>query len=217
MTKDGAGGVDNNDRHEDQLLVERVQAGEKAAFDLLVRKYQVRVNHLVSRFVRDSGDAEDVVQEAFIRAYRAIGKFRGESGFYTWLYRIAVNTAKNHLVSMGRRPPATDVEVEVAEFSTQAERFRDIDTPDACLRSVELSKAIQSAMDGLPAELAKALTLRELAGLSYAEIAKELNCPVGTVRSRNISSKGSGGARDRESYLKTGLTGIRFTGFKRLF
>lgn len=177
-------GSDTTDREEDQLLVERVQAGDQAAFDLLVRKYQVRLNHLVGRFVKDPGDAEDVVQESFIRAYRAIDKFRGESGFYTWLYRVAVNTAKNHLVSMGRRPPATDVDVEVAEFTSNADRFRNIDSPEACLRSVELSNAIQAALADLPKELERALVLRELEGLSYAEIAKTLDCPVGTVRSR---------------------------------
>lgn len=124
------------------------------------------------------------MQESFIRAYRAIDKFRGESGFYTWLYRVAVNTAKNHLVSMGRRPPATDVDVEVAEFTSNADRFRNIDSPEACLRSVELSNAIQAALADLPKELERALVLRELEGLSYAEIAKTLDCPVGTVRSR---------------------------------
>jgi len=175
---------EGDDRAEDQLLVTRVQNGEKAAFDLLVLKYQVRLNHLVGRFVRDSGDAEDVVQEAFIRAYRAIDSFRGESGFYTWLYRIAVNTAKNHLVSKGRRPPNTDVDFEVAEFSSASERFTEIDTPDACFRSVELSRAIETAMAALPKELERALVLRELEGMSYAEIAEDLDCPVGTVRSR---------------------------------
>lgn len=177
-------GTEGNDRVEDQVLVERVQQGDRGAFDLLVIKYQVRLNHLVSRFVKDSGDAEDVVQEAFVRAFRAIDNFRGESGFYTWLYRIAVNTAKNHLVSTGRRPPSTDVDVEVAEFTSAAEQFRNIETPEACFRSAELSKAIEAAMAQLPAELEKALVLRELKGLSYAEIAKELDCPVGTVRSR---------------------------------
>ncbi len=176
--------TDGNDRVEDQLLVQRVQQGERAAFDLLVRKYQVRLNHLVSRFIKDPGDAEDVVQEAFVRAFRAIGNFRGESGFYTWLYRIAVNTAKNHLVATGRRPPSTDVDVEVAEFTSASEQFRNIETPEACFRSAELSEAIAAAMAKLPTELERALVLRELKGLSYADIAKELNCPVGTVRSR---------------------------------
>ncbi|MEW5789963.1 MAG: RNA polymerase sigma factor RpoE [Pseudomonadota bacterium] len=168
----------------DRLLVERVQKGNKGAFDLLVRKYQHKVLSLVSRYVRDPEEAEDVAQEAFIKAYRALKTFRGESAFYTWLYRIAVNTAKNYLVAQGRRPPTADLESEDAEQFEGADALREYDTPEGMLLERELAQRITEALDHLPADLRVAITLREFEGLSYEEIAQAMDCPIGTVRSR---------------------------------
>ncbi|MEW6612135.1 MAG: RNA polymerase sigma factor RpoE [Pseudomonadota bacterium] len=168
----------------DRLLVERVQKGNKGAFDLLVRKYQHKVLSLVSRYVRDPEEAEDVAQEAFIKAYRALKTFRGESAFYTWLYRIAVNTAKNYLVAQGRRPPTADFESEDAEQFEGADALREYDTPEGMLLERELAQRITEALDHLPADLRVAITLREFEGLSYEEIAQAMDCPIGTVRSR---------------------------------
>jgi RNA polymerase sigma-70 factor (ECF subfamily) len=168
----------------DQKLVARVQKGEKGAFDLLVRKYQHKVAKLVARYVRDRAEIEDVTQEAFIRAYRAIGAFRGESAFYTWLYRIAVNTAKNYLESQGRRPPGTDVEADVAEQLEGAELLRDSATPERHLLTDEIAATVRRVLESLPPDLRSAITLREIDGLSYEEIAEVMNCPIGTVRSR---------------------------------
>lgn len=167
----------------DQELVRRVQAGDQRAFEILVRKYQPRVSKLVAKFIK-SADLDDVVQETFIKAYRALKGFRGDSAFYTWLYRIAVNTAKNHLVSQSRRPPATDVDVDDAEFMDGATRFRDDETPEAGLASRELAEVVKLAIDGLPEELKTAILLREMEGLSYEEISGVMECPIGTVRSR---------------------------------
>jgi RNA polymerase sigma-70 factor (ECF subfamily) len=172
------------ERGVDQRLVARVQKGEKAAFDLLVRKYQHKVAKLVSRFVRDRAEIEDVTQEAFIRAYRAIGSFRGESAFYTWLYRIAVNTAKNYLESQGRRPPGTDIEADSAEQLEGGERLRDAATPERHLLTEEIAATVRRVVEGLPPDLRTAITLREIEGLSYEEIAQVMDCPIGTVRSR---------------------------------
>jgi RNA polymerase sigma-70 factor (ECF subfamily) len=172
------------ERSIDQKLVARVQRGEKGAFDLLVRKYQHKVAKLVSRFVRDRAEIEDVTQEAFIRAYRAIGSFRGESAFYTWLYRIAVNTAKNYLESQGRRPPGSDVEAETAEQLEGGELLRDTATPERHLLTDEIAATVRRVLESLPADLRSAITLREIEGLSYEEIAEVMDCPIGTVRSR---------------------------------
>ncbi|MBC3906112.1 MULTISPECIES: RNA polymerase sigma factor RpoE [Undibacterium] len=173
------------EREIDQLLVERVQRGDKKAFELLVSKYQRKLMRLVSRLVYDHAEAEDVVQEAFIKAYRALPNFRGESAFYTWLYRIGVNTAKNHLVTQGRRAPtSTEADVDEAESFVDADGLRDINTPESLLASKQIAETVNSAMSTLPEELRNAITLREIEGLSYDEIAEVMLCPIGTVRSR---------------------------------
>ena len=168
----------------DQQLVERVQAGDKRAFDLLVLKYQHKIISLVGRYVNDHHEAMDVSQEAFIKAYRALANFRGDSQFYTWLYRIAVNTAKNHLVSRSRRPPGSDVDVEDAEYYEGGAALRDIETPENALFGAELKQVVEAAISDLPDDLRTAVTLREFDGLSYEDIADIMDCPVGTVRSR---------------------------------
>jgi len=169
----------------DQELVERVQRGDKVAFELLVGKYQRKIVRLISRLVRDPSEVEDVAQEAFIKAYRAIPQFRGESAFYTWLYRIAVNTAKNYLASQGRRAPtATDTDSEDAETFDDASLLRDINTPESVLMSKQIAETVNAVMAGLPEELRNAIALREIDGLSYEEIAELMQCPIGTVRSR---------------------------------
>lgn len=174
-----------SERDIDQLLVERVQRGDKRAFDLLVEKYQRRLARLVSRFVRDSGEVEDVTQEAFVKAYRALPSFRGDSAFYTWLYRIGINTAKNYLVAAGRRAPtSTEVDAEAAEGYESAEQLRDINTPESLLLSKEIASTVNAAIESLPEELRNAIQLRELEGMSYEEISKLMECPIGTVRSR---------------------------------
>jgi RNA polymerase sigma-70 factor (ECF subfamily) len=168
----------------DQQLVIRVQKGDKRAFDLLVLKYQHKIISVVHRYVRDSADVHDVVQEAFIKAYRALENFRGDSAFYTWMYRIAINTAKNHLVSRGRRPPASDVDIDDAEYFVGNENLQDFNTPESSLFCEQLQAAIEKAISQLPEDLRTAVTLREMDGLSYEEIAEIMKCPVGTVRSR---------------------------------
>jgi len=173
------------DREVDQQLVERAQRGDKRAFELLVLKYQRKLGRLLSRFVRDSAEVEDVTQEAFIKAYRALPSFRGESAFYTWLYRIGINTAKNYLVALGRRAPTTTgFDNEEAEGFEDAEQLRDANTPESELEGKEIAATVNRAMDALPPDLRTAITLREIEGLSYEEIASVMNCPVGTVRSR---------------------------------
>ena len=172
------------EREVDQELVSRVQRGDKKAFDLLVLKYQQKVANLISRYVRDPSETLDVTQEAFIKAYRALPNFRGDSAFYTWLYRIAINTAKNHLVAQGRRPPGTDVDAETAEQLDVGTRLKEHATPEHHLLTDELAETVKRAMDDLPEDLRTAITLRELEGLSYEEIARAMDCPVGTVRSR---------------------------------
>jgi RNA polymerase sigma-70 factor, ECF subfamily len=174
-----------SERDVDQLLVERAQGGEKHAFELLVAKYQRKLARLISRIVRDPAEVEDVAQEAFIKAYRALPQFRGESAFYTWLYRIGVNTAKNYLVSQGRRAPtSTEKDAEEAETFEDAGQLRDINTPESVLMSRQVAATVNAAMDRLPEELRTAITLREIEGMSYDEIADFMNCPIGTVRSR---------------------------------
>lgn len=174
-----------SEREIDQALVERVQKGDKAAFELLVAKYHRKIIRLVSRLVRDHAEVEDVTQEAFIKAYRALPQFRGESAFYTWLYRIAVNTAKNHLATQGRRAPtSTEANAEEAETFAEADQLRDINTPESMLMSKQIAQTVNVAMEALPEELRTAITLREIEGLSYEEIAEAMGCPIGTVRSR---------------------------------
>ena len=168
----------------DEQLVERVQRGDKAAFNLLVKKYQHKVVNLIARYVNNPGDVPDVAQEAFIKAYRALPTFRGESAFYTWLYRIAVNTAKNYLTSQGRRPPSSDVEADEAESYGGGEALQEVSTPENLALTDEIKRTVFSAIEALPEDLRTAITLRELEGLSYDEIAEIMDCPVGTVRSR---------------------------------
>jgi RNA polymerase sigma-70 factor, ECF subfamily len=172
------------DNELDQALVERVQAGEKAAFDLLVRKYQHRLTSVISRYVHDWADAQDVAQESFIRAYRALANFRGDSQFYTWLYKIGVNTAKNWLVSQGRRPPTDDIDAADAVQYEGGGRLRDTDTPEQELMRQEIERTVAATVEALPDELRMAITLREVEGMSYEEIAEAMSCPIGTVRSR---------------------------------
>lgn len=168
----------------DQQLVERVQKGDKRAFDLLVVKYQHKIFAIIGRYVRDHSEVQDVAQEAFIKAYRALANFRGESAFYTWLYRIAINTAKNYLVARNRRPPSSDVDVEDAEFYTGNEALTDMESPERSLLRDELQATVDQAITELPEDLRTAVTLREMEGLSYEDIAAIMDCPVGTVRSR---------------------------------
>ncbi len=168
----------------DQQLVDKVQQGDKKAFNLLVLKYQNRVSSLVARYVKNSGDVADVTQEAFIKAYRALPNFRGESAFYTWLYRIAVNSAKNYLVSQSRKPPASDVDAQEAEFYDGADALHENSSPERSLLTKEIEKYLYQAIDKLPDELRMAITLREMEGMSYEDIASVMECPVGTVRSR---------------------------------
>ncbi|MGB0449894.1 MAG: RNA polymerase sigma factor RpoE [Porticoccaceae bacterium] len=168
----------------DQQLVVRVQKGDKRAFDLLVLKYQYKVHSIVARFIRDSDEVKDVVQEAFIKAYRALPRFRGDSQFYTWLYRIAVNTAKNYLVARSRRPPSSDVDLDDAEYYSGSEQLKDTGTPENQLFRDQLEEVIKQAIIELPEDLRTAVTLREYEGLSYEDIASVMNCPVGTIRSR---------------------------------
>lgn len=174
-----------SDREVDQQLVERAQRGDKQAFGLLVSKYQRKLVRLLSRFVRDSAEVEDVAQEAFIKAYRALPSFRGDSAFYTWLYRIGINTAKNYLVSQGRRAPTTtEFDSEEAETFEEGDQLRDNNTPERMLQSKQIGETVKSAMEALPEELRTAIVLREIEGLSYEEIANIMECPIGTVRSR---------------------------------
>ena len=168
----------------DQQLVAKVQKGDSRAFDMLVLKYQHKIFALIGRYVRDADEVQDVAQEAFIKAYRALPRFRGDSAFYTWLYRIAINTAKNHLVSRSRRPPGSDVEIEDAEHYEAGGALRDIENPENALFGAELKAVVENAISSLPDDLRTAVTLREFDGLSYEDIAEIMDCPVGTVRSR---------------------------------
>jgi RNA polymerase sigma-70 factor (ECF subfamily) len=174
-----------SDREIDRQLVERAQRGDKQAFNLLVEKYQRKLARLLSRFIRDPAEVEDVTQEAFIKAYRALPAFRGDSAFYTWLYRIGINTAKNYLMAMGRRAPtSTEVEAEDAEGFDEGEQLRDINTPESVLLSNEIAETVNSTIQQLPEELRTAIQMREIEGMSYEDIAKAMDCPIGTVRSR---------------------------------
>jgi RNA polymerase sigma-70 factor (ECF subfamily) len=174
-----------SDREIDQQLVERAQRGEKHAFELLVSKYQRKLARVLSRFIRDATEVEDVTQEAFIKAYRALPTFRGDSAFYTWLYRIGINTAKNYLVAMGRRAPTTtDIDSEEAEGFENGDQLRDLNTPENEMMSRQVAETVNQTLGELPEELRTAITLREIEGLSYEDIANIMNCPIGTVRSR---------------------------------
>jgi RNA polymerase sigma-70 factor (ECF subfamily) len=174
-----------DERDLDRQLVERAQRGDKHAFELLVSKYQRKLTRLLARFIRDPVEVEDVAQEAFIKAYRALPSFRGDSAFYTWLYRIGINTAKNYLVALGRRAPTTtEFNAEDAEGFEDGEQLRDINTPESMMMSKEIAQTVNDTMERLPEELRDAITLRELEGLSYEDIATIMNCPIGTVRSR---------------------------------
>lgn len=173
------------EREVDQQLVVRAQHGDQQAFGLLVSKYQRKLARLLSRLIRDPAEVEDVAQETFIKAYRALGSFRGDSAFYTWLYRIGINTAKNFLVSQGRRAPTrTEFDSEEAESFEEGDLLRDINTPERMLFSKEIGETVNAAMEALPDELRTAITLREIEGMSYEDIAKMMDCPIGTVRSR---------------------------------
>ncbi len=185
-----------SEREVDQALVERAQKGEKQAFDLLVTKYQRKLGRLLSRFIRDPAEVEDVAQEAFIKAYRALPSFRGDSAFYTWLYRIGINTAKNYLVAQGRRAPtSTGFDSEEAETFEDGDQLRDINTPESLLHSKQIGETVNAAMESLPEELRTAIVLREIEGLSYEEIAKIMDCPIGTVRSRIFRAREAVAAR----------------------
>jgi RNA polymerase sigma-70 factor, ECF subfamily len=174
-----------SDREIDRQLVARAQQGDRQAFSLLVEKYQRKLARLLSRFIRDPAEVEDVTQEAFIKAYRALPAFRGDSAFYTWLYRIGINTAKNYLMAMGRRAPtSTEVEAEDAEGFEEGEHLRDINTPESVLLSNEIAETVNSTIERLPEELRRAIQMREIEGMSYEDIAQAMDCPIGTVRSR---------------------------------
>jgi RNA polymerase sigma-70 factor (ECF subfamily) len=174
----------SGDREVDQLLVERVQRGDKKAFDLLVLKYQHKIVNLVMRYVRDPELALDITQEAFIKAYRALPRFRGDSAFYTWMYRIAVNTAKNHLAAQRRRPLDVELDLQDPEQYDLHAKLRETDTPEGVTLGKELKETVERAIASLPEDLRTAIVLRELEGMSYEEIAQTMECPVGTVRSR---------------------------------
>ncbi|MDR2689504.1 MAG: RNA polymerase sigma factor RpoE [Azoarcus sp.] len=187
-----------NDREIDQMLVERVQRGDKQAFGLLVSKYQRKLHRLLARLVRDPAEVEDLAQEVFIKAYRALGSFRGESAFYTWLYRIGLNTAKNHLAALGRRvPAASGLDVSEAEAHAGGEKLHNLDTPERQLMTRQIAHTVEEAIAALAPELREAITLRELEGLSYEEIANVMDCPVGTVRSRIFRAREAIAARLR--------------------
>ncbi len=173
-----------DDTNADQYLVERVQRGDKKAFDILVRKYQHKLVNLIARYVYDPNEVMDVAQETFLKAYRAIPKFRGDSAFYTWLYRIGVNTAKNHLIAQGRRPPSVDIDADEATQYEGESDLKEYATPEGMLLKEEIEKTVFDTIESLPEDLRKAITLRALEGLSYEEIAEAMGCPVGTVRSR---------------------------------
>ncbi len=187
-----------SEREIDQKLVERAQGGDKHAFEMLVAKYQRKLGRLLSRFIRDPAEVEDVAQEAFIKAYRALPSFRGESAFYTWLYRIGINTAKNYLVAQGRRAPtSTDFDTDEAETFEDADQLRDINTPESLMQSRQVAETVNAAMESLPEELRTAIVLREIEGLSYEEIAEVMSCPIGTVRSRIFRAREAVAARLR--------------------
>jgi RNA polymerase sigma-70 factor, ECF subfamily len=172
------------ERNVDRELVARVQQGEKRAFDVLVQRYQYKIIKLISRYVHDPNEAMDISQEAFLKAYRALPGFRGDSAFYTWLYRIAINTAKNYLVAQGRRPPGSDIDAQDAEQFDGQSSLKEYETPERLLLKDEIEATVYQAIEELPEDLRTAITLREFEGMSYEEIAQTMGCPIGTVRSR---------------------------------
>ena len=172
------------ERTVDQELVEQVQQGDKKAFDILILRYQYKIIKLISRYVHDPNEALDIAQEAFLKAYRALPGFRGESAFYTWLYRIAINTAKNYLVAQGRRPPGSDIDAQEAEQFDGQSQLKEYETPERLLLKDEIEATVFQAIEDLPDDLRTAITLREFEGMSYEEIAQTMGCPIGTVRSR---------------------------------
>jgi len=180
-----------SEQNTDQALVERVQQGDKKAFDLLVLKYQQRIMKVLSRYVRDPFEVQDLAQEAFIKAYRALPKFRGDSAFYTWLYRIAINTAKNFMVAQGRRPPNVDIDATEAETYEGDSALKEYASPEREALRDEIKETVFKAIDDLPDDLKTAITLRELEGMSYEEIADAMDCPIGTVRSRIFRARES--------------------------
>ncbi len=187
-----------SERDIDSQLVARAKRGDKRAFELLVEKYQRKLARLLARLIRDPGEVEDVTQEAFVKAYRALPSFRGDSAFYTWLYRIGINTAKNYLMALGRRAPtSTEIEAGEAEGYEEGEQLRDINTPESVLLSKEIATTVNAAIDELPEELRTAIQLRELEGMSYEEIARIMDCPIGTVRSRIFRARESIASRLR--------------------
>ena len=189
VTAQGAKPLSNKEI--DMALVERVQRGDKSAYDLLVLKYQNKIGHLVSRYVHDAHESQDVTQEAFIKAYRGLKNFRGDSAFYTWLYRIAINTAKNHLVTMGRKISDTGIDAADAEQFDSGAALRENATPERVMATEEIADVIQSSIEALPEDLRMAITLREFEGMSYEEIATAMDCPIGTVRSRIFRARES--------------------------
>lgn len=198
MSAQNANAKQIENRELDQVLVERAQLGDKKAFGLLVEKYHRKLGRLLSRMIRDQAEVEDVVQESFIKAYRALNSFRGDSAFYTWLYRIGINTAKNYLVSMGRRPQVMqEVEIEDVENFESGDEMRTMDTPETSMMTKEIAQTVNDAIAVLPEELRTAITLRELEGLSYEEIAVLMQCPIGTVRSRIFRARESIAAKLR--------------------
>lgn len=190
----------------DLELVRRVQGGDRVAFDLLVQKYQHRIAHLIGRYIRDPAEVEDVAQEAFVKAYRGLASFRGESAFYTWLYRIAINTAKNHLVAAGRRVPDHGIDAADAEQYESGSLLHETATPERTLLTDEIERTVYRAIEGLPAELREAITLREMEGLSYEEIAAVMDCPIGTVRSRIFRAREAIDARVRPLLDESGTS-----------
>ncbi len=180
-----------SDKEIDMALVERVQRGDKSAYDLLVLKYQHKIGHLVSRYVHDAHESQDVTQEAFIKAYRGLKNFRGDSAFYTWLYRIAINTAKNHLVTMSRKISDTGIDAADAEQFDSGSALRENASPDRVMATEEIARVVQESIEALPEDLRVAITLREFEGLSYEEIAVAMDCPIGTVRSRIFRARES--------------------------
>jgi RNA polymerase sigma-70 factor (ECF subfamily) len=187
-----------SERDVDRQLVERAQRGDKRAFELLVEKYQRKLGRLLARFIRDPAEVEDVTQEAFIKAYRALPAFRGDSAFYTWLYRIGINTAKNYLMALGRRAPtSTEVEAGEAEGFEDGEQLRDINTPESVLLSNEIARTVNATIEELPEELRTAIQLREIEGMSYEDIARIMDCPIGTVRSRIFRAREAIAERQR--------------------
>jgi RNA polymerase sigma-70 factor (ECF subfamily) len=192
------GGDVMSERDIDAELVARVQRGDKKAFDLLVLKYQRKIMRLLSRMIRDPSEVEDVAQEAFIKAYRALPQFRGDSAFYTWLYRIAINTARNWLASNGRRPSTPNaLENEDGETFNETDNLSDISTPESMVASREIAETVNAAIQGLPEELRTAIVLREIEGMSYEDIAQSMGCPIGTVRSRIFRAREAVAARLR--------------------